>query len=377
LAIVFIETFIITNNDEADDDHNDFAASSTIFRCYFRRRTQTPLFTFSASQFPNSSGPFNRSFGIGGQQPNRPKSPLSSLGGIFSTAGSINSSFTSMGFVVNFPAPDKLLEGDFGIDFPIDYDISPESTNAPTKSPSKSPSSQPQQQQQQVVTKIPTRSPSKSPSHRPTVAPSHRPTTVPTVAPVVPPPLKFFAQDFNPNGLLLDLSSFPNSKMMRDAFLAYFNETKASLQQSFENNAVDDVGPFLLTTIGSVDFIGSVVGVRLSSFATHGRASLSASLRNELTIVFPEVVTGAGYTVSDLGTAGGLVSPYNVQFKRNGTVVDTLAIELNTSMSVSGGVVFIGYINYVGFDTIVMPGIGLGDGILIDQLNAFLSSELL
>jgi hypothetical protein len=34
--------------------------------------------------FPNVSGPFNRTFGIGGQaQQDRPITPLSSLGGIF------------------------------------------------------------------------------------------------------------------------------------------------------------------------------------------------------------------------------------------------------------------------------------------------------
>jgi hypothetical protein len=133
-----------------------------------RRRMPVPIYTYNTSLFPNSSGPFNRTFGIGGRPSNRPKSPLSSLGGIFTGAGGgVNNTSGNIGnFAFNSIASETLLEADFGSEFPVEFGTSPKSSQSPTNPPSRPPS----------------RPPSKQPTKQPTQAPVARTTSLPTVA---------------------------------------------------------------------------------------------------------------------------------------------------------------------------------------------------
>jgi hypothetical protein len=241
---------------------NDSSSSLLFHRSH--RRIQTPLFTFNTSLFPNSSGPFNRSFGIGGQQPNHPKSPLSSFGGVFngiSSSGNIGS------FNFNSTPFDKLLEADFGIDFPIKFSSPQDSTQSPTGAP---------QRPSVVPTLLPTKLPSKRPSFGPTKSPTLCSSILPTQAPVLPSPRFFFGQDSNPT-LLLPVANLdiPISRARENEFVASFDVPwpVASLQQNFENSTAGDIGPFSLSPTVNFDidvttpFFGVVID---NAYATRG-----------------------------------------------------------------------------------------------------------
>jgi hypothetical protein len=192
---------------------------------------------------------------------------------------------------------------------------------------------------------------------------------------MVPASLFFFAQDpYNGNDTNRDLDMHPNSFEKRNKFLAYFNQTTSSPQQSFENFAA---GPLTspvsapLSTIGNVEFSGNDLYISQDvGFDDSTDASLSLAVveSTAVNIVFPVDVVGVGFPVFDLETA------IQLQFILNGTNVGSFPTPLNTTADNNYGVVFIGYINYNGFDTMYISS---GDAYWIDQFTAYKASELL
>jgi hypothetical protein len=382
-AGVCLYAFITTAID-SDDDHKD---DDMITERRTQTHTQTPLFTFNATNFPNADGPFNRTFGIGGQQqPSRPKYPLSSLGGIFSTAGSNVAAFN----VSSFAASGILAEGDFGINFPVPFST-PETTVPPlsttastttsstTTSTTTSTSTVPPPPSTTSSTTSTTTSTSTLPPPLSTSTTSSTTTTTTTTTAMVPAPVSFFAQDpFNGNRTNLDLDTHPNSLAERDRFLAYFDQQTSSPQQSFENVTAGDLPNrvrFLLTTIGNVTFSGNILQIDRDEvgydISTEGSQSLLVGPSTGFNIVFPVDVVGVGFTVFDLETA------IQLQFILNGTNVGSFPIPLNTTEDTNNGVVFIGYINYNGFNRMTISHSSLGDAYYIDQFTAYKASELL
>jgi hypothetical protein len=386
-VVVFLYAFIVTTTNDNDDDNNDddiaaaaaAAASSIIVRRRYlqRRRAQTPMFTYNTSLFPNASGPFNRSFGIGGQQqPSRPNYPLSSLGGIFSMAsggGGIggddsNTTTTVSAFDVSFfAAPGKLFEGDFGIDFPIPFNVPVTTTTTTTTTSTAPPPST-------TTTTTTSTTTSTAPPPSTTTTTTTTATTTTTTA-MVPASLFFFAQDrYNnlPNNRSLD--THPNSLTKRNAFLTYFNQQTSSPQQSFENvsfGVLTSPAPIPLSTIGNVTFSGNIQIVIDAAFfaATHGIKSVGVQ-SSIVEIVFPVNVVGVGFTIFDL------TNVVQLQFKLNNDNVEMITLPLNISIS-GAGVIFIGYINYNGFNTMLISPTPGSDTYYLDQFTAYQASELM
>jgi hypothetical protein len=194
--------------------------------------------------------------------------------------------------------------------------------------------------------------------------------------------LSFFAQDpFNGNRTNRDLDTHPKSLAERNDFLAYFNQTTSSPQQSFENvpgtTSFRRVS-FRLSTIGNVVFRSNSAGTSTTflqivrddglDVSTAGRKALHVLGPTSVNIVFPVVVVGVGFTVFDLERA------MQLQFISEGNNVGSFTIPLNTSAD-NGGFVFIGCINYIGFDTIHISA--ANDIYWIDQFTAYKASELL
>jgi hypothetical protein len=264
-AGVRLYTFITTNID-SDDDHKD---DDMIKERRTQTQPQTPLFTFNITDFPNADGPFNRTFGIGGQQqPSRPKYPLSSLGGIFSTGNNSVALFN----VSSFAASGLLAEGDFGINFPVPFST-PETTVPPlsTTTASTTTSSTTTSTTTSTSTLPPPSSTTSSTTSTTTTTTTVPPplststttsttttTTTTTTTAMVPAPLFFFEQDpFNGNFTKRDLVTHPNSLRERDKFLTYFNQQTSSPQQSFENFTTGVLtSPVPLSTIGNIEVSG-------------------------------------------------------------------------------------------------------------------------
>jgi hypothetical protein len=373
-AGVCLYAFITINIDSDDDNKND----DMITERRTQTQTQTPLFTFNATDFPNADGPFNRTFGIGGQQqPSRPKYPLSSLGGIFSTGNNSVAAFN----VSSFAASGILAEGDFGSNFPVpfstpDTTVPPLSTTASTTtSTTTSTVPPPLSTSTTTSTTTTTTTTVPPPLSTSTTTSTTTTTTTTTTTAMVPAPVFFFAQDpFNGNNSNRDLDTHPKSFAKRNDFLDYFNQTTSSPQQSFENftaGALNSSFPVPLSTIGNVAFSGSNLRIYRdgggNDFSTEASQSLLVGASTAVNIFFPVVVVGVGFTIYDLERA------IQLQFILNGTNVEMITLPLNTSISVAG-VVFIGYINYNGFDAM---DISSGDGYSIDQFTAYQASELL
>jgi hypothetical protein len=206
--------------------------------------------------------------------------------------------------------------------------------------------------------------------------------------PVNPPPTIFVGQDLNrEEANITDLVSYPKSDSARNAFLLNFNVLNASLEESFETYLDGFSGPFLFDTIGTVSIEGDVLGViNLPEISTHGNSAFLFALSVPLEIVVPPSVVGVGFSLTDLGDS--LFSPpYIIQVLRGSIVVDTLTIPFDTSSTANLNVIYIGYINYNGFDKIVLPGTGVGydpvsgipfaDIVTMDQLHIFKDSEIL
>jgi hypothetical protein len=197
---------------------------------------------------------------------------------------------------------------------------------------------------------------------------------------MVPASLFFFAQDlYNGNLTNRELDTHPNSFAERNDFLDFFNQTTSSPQQSFENvtaGALTSPVSFPLSTIGDVEFSGNNIlqidrdrGFDVSTEASQSlRVGASTTAVN---IVFPVVVVGVGFTIYDLQFA------IQLQFMLNGTNVGLFPIPLNTTANIALGVVFIGYINYNGFDAMIISPPSGGDIYWIDQFTAYKASELL
>jgi hypothetical protein len=198
---------------------------------------------------------------------------------------------------------------------------------------------------------------------------------------MVPASLFFFAQDpFNGYYDNRDFYTHSNSLAERNRFLAYFNQTTSSPQESFENSsagALNNPVSFLLSTIGNVEFSGNnnleifedTVGYDVS---TEGSQSLRVDGITAVNILFPVDVVGVGFTGFDLE------SDIQLQFMLNGTNVGSFPIPLNTTANTFLGVVFIGYINYIEFNTMLISSpTRIGDDYLIDQFTAYKASELL
>jgi hypothetical protein len=339
------------------------------------RQQQELIFTFDPSLFPNASGQFNRTFGIGGQlQPDRPMPPLSNKGGIFTGAGGFGS------FAFNSTPINKLLAGDFGIDFPVPLNLPPPpppppaTTKAPTKRPTKSP------------TRLPTRQPTKAPTKSPTRSPSRSPTQSPiTQSPI--PPMKFYAQSLNTDPATNGTLSALPFKVANDKRAEFLGNFVVGQLESFESYApvgsgttVTTFAATAITSVGTVTFNGDLEAVRNGTasfngfrFATDGSKWLRADLSTGLEIVFAQTVVGAGFVIVDLDNASNGPSPISVQFFNGVTPVDTIDLTPFTQGN-PGNVVFIGYINRLGFTRIVLPT--FNDRIAIDMLNAYVASQL-
>jgi hypothetical protein len=191
---------------------------------------------------------------------------------------------------------------------------------------------------------------------------------------MVPAPVFFFAQDdFNRNISNLDLDSYPYSFAKRNDFLDYFNQTTSSPQQSFENFPTGVLTVSVpLSTIGNVTFSGNnTLRIEQDSggydFSTEGIQSLFVPASTAVNIFFPVVVVGVGFTIYDLDRA------IRLQFMLNGTDVGSFRIPGSPSI----GIVFIGYIDYNGFNTMLITPTSIGDNYYIDQFTAYKASELL
>jgi hypothetical protein len=142
--------------------------------------------------FPNASGPFNHTFGIGGQaQQDRPIAPFSSLGGIFI----YGYQWLFGNFAFNSTSINKLLANDFGFDFPIPLLPIPLHLPASSSSSSSSPPPPPThatttQQPAKSPTRLLTKQPSKSPVISPTKSPIKSPTSSPTCSPTTTSPIR-------------------------------------------------------------------------------------------------------------------------------------------------------------------------------------------
>jgi hypothetical protein len=335
----------------------------------YRRRMQDLLFSFDPSLFPNASGIFNRSFGIGGQDQSRPQFPLSSLGGIFNVS-SVVTTFGNISFN-SFGATGKLLANDFGSEFPVDFEFPDASTKSPTKRPTKRPST------------IPTRLPSQRPSKSPSRASSRAPSKLPTMSPVRQYPLMFASQVLNPAPRKnTTLDTFPNAKAMRDLFLSYFT---AAPTESFESYSPGGAGTSFtstfLTNVGNVTFTGAlVVGsgtVRSSAgfrFPTDEVQWLEVDLDTATDISFPQYVVGAGFVIVSLGGTRDTISPYNIIYMRDAEVLYTFGVPIISNADAYGSVTFIGFINDRGFNKIVFTIDNSKTS--IDQFNAFTINEL-
>jgi hypothetical protein len=197
---------------------------------------------------------------------------------------------------------------------------------------------------------------------------------------MVPAPVIFYAQDpYNNRSQNRDLDTHPKSLEERNKFLAYFNQTTSSPQQSFENFTAGalSVPVFVpLSTIGDVAFSGNnnLQIARDGGFDVSTEASQSLRVGASTTavnIVFPVVVVGVGFTIYDLERA------IQLQFILNGTNVGLFPIPLNTTANTALGVDFIGFINYNGFDTMIISPPSSVDNYWIDQFTAYIASELL
>jgi hypothetical protein len=190
---------------------------------------------------------------------------------------------------------------------------------------------------------------------------------------MVPASLFFFAQDpFNDDYFTRDLDTHPNPLEKRNEFLAYFNQQTSSPQQSFENfsfGVLTSPAPVPLSTIGNVTFSGIflIVSDAPTVATTHGVKSVYV-IPSIVEIVFPVDVVRVGFTIFDL------TNVVQLQFKLNNNTVEMITLPLNISIS-GAGVIFIGYINYNGFDTMLITP--TSDEYWIDQFTAYKASELL
>jgi hypothetical protein len=195
---------------------------------------------------------------------------------------------------------------------------------------------------------------------------------------MVPASLFFFAQDrYNNRPLNRDLDTHPNSFAKRNAFLDYFNQTTSSPQQSFEN-FLDGylTSPVPLSTIGNVTFSGNNdLSIRQDSptvfhYSTEASQSLLVRGFTAVNIDFPVDVVGVGFTGISLQSA------IQLQFMLNVTNVEVITLPLNISIS-GASVIFIGYINYNGFNRMTISQSSTSDNYYIDQFTAYKASELL
>jgi hypothetical protein len=198
--------------------------------------------------------------------------------------------------------------------------------------------------------------------------------------------MKFYAQDLNPapatNGTL---SAFTAANSKRNEFLGNF---LVGDQESFETygavmagTTVTTFAATAITSVGTVTFNGDLEAVRSGTvstngfrFPTNGTQWLRADLGSSgLEIVFASTVVGAGFVIVDLDNTSNGPSPISVQFFNGGTPVDTIDLTPFTQGN-RGNVVFIGYINRLGFTRIVLPT--FSDRIAIDMLDAYVASQL-
>jgi hypothetical protein len=193
------------------------------------------------------------------------------------------------------------------------------------------------------------------------------------------PPQKFYAQDLNSdpatNGTL---SAFTEANNERAEFLENFVASELESFESYETqDSLQIFQATAITSVGAVTFRGLLEVLRGTEslggfrFPTEGTQWLWVALgASGLEIVFPTTVVGAGFVIVDLDDASNGPMPITVQFFNEEDQVDT--IELTPGNR--GNVVFIGYINPLGFTRIVLPI--FSDQIAIDMLNAYVASEL-